>query len=803
MSAKDSNPGKFKKRLASEDVRPVEVLSDSPESLTGSVKRIIFRNNDNNFTVFHIVSGGNSFTASGIFHDNPVIGLKVTLTGKFTFHKKFGYQFNFENYEISLTTEKSSVVEYLSSNIFKGIGKSLAAEIYEVFREDTINVIDNDPERLREVKGIGDAKYGNIIRGLKESRGFRRAVMFFKPYFFSDYQIRAIYNEFEEKSIEIAENNPYMFTDIKGIGFKKADIMAGKLGISKDDPNRIKEAVRYVVKTMCENSGNSYVYYNDIKEGIGGILDDFEYFSKIGVNDLRKIIEELKTEKKLIIEPDEDLKTDKIYAPVYYFGEIGTAKELKRISGFQEPVRKKISKDKPPSFPSFLTEEQKNAVMNALNQKISIISGGPGTGKSTIIKTIVELFDGSDIALCSLSGKAAQRLADILGLPGDQKNGLAKVSTIHRLLKAKFDRTKNEVFFAFNENNKLPYDLIVIDEMSMVDVIIFHRLLKAVKDDAVLVLVGDVNQIPSVAPGDVLRDLIYSDRKDPLNVRPVFPLTFLTRVFRQDEGGLININAGNVLRNKRFIFKKKDITGKINKASEFTVRYRKEYDFKETGKTLLLDDFINFLKKIKEKRLDGMEGVDAVRLIKDIQVLTPMKKGELGYFNINRIMQDIFNPAIPGSSGYFDCNGLQFRLNDRVIQRKNNYDLDVFNGDGGTIYSISQNDKTVEVDFGNSAAPGLDGPRKLVKYDFIDVFDNITLAYALSIHKAQGSEFDNVIILFHQSHYIMLKKNLLYTAITRGKKNVVIFGTYKAFGIALGSREDIRNSGLKDRCCQL
>ncbi len=815
-------------------------------TINGIIKKTIFQNAENGFTILNIFSNGKFITASGAFFDKPVPDSKVKLKGEFTHHKKYGYQFNFTQYELSLANTKTAIIDYLSSSIFKGIGKVIAGQIYEKFKEKTLDIIDNEPEKLKDVGGIGRVKLAMVLEGLKESYGLRKTIMFFKPYQFSDYQIKSLYNQFKDKSITIAQENPYLFTEIKGIGFKKADIMAEKLGIKKDDPNRIKEALKYIIGQFCENSGNCYVYYKDIGSGMKEVLEDA---SRVSETDLKKYISDLIKEKKLIpdfdgvsdgnssnidltlIEDENKLNRLKIYLPVYYFSEIGVSKELKRIAEAVKPEAKIETKENiSNNLENFLqygkdsislTDEQKLAVSNALSHKISIISGGPGTGKSTVIKTIVALYGGKKIALTSLSGKAAQRLSDIVNTGNSGENTFSignssssnnniDISTIHRLLKAQFDRQTNESFFTYNENNKLPHDLIVIDEMSMVDIIIFYKLLKAVKDGAVLVLVGDVNQIPSVSPGDVLRDLIYSDASGSDETGAFFPAIFLTKVFRQNEGGLINLNAHNLLNNKKFNTGKKE-TGR----REFIIKYRREYDAVNSGKDELLKDFIEFIKKIADNRMN--KKTINTFAFDDIQVLTPMRKGDLGYNNLNKILQNIFNPLpdMPvGSDGIpstyatrtiFICNGIQFRLYDRVIQKKNNYDLDVFNGDTGYIVNIDHDEKTLSVDFSgsfiekNSIGNNLDGKNKTVVYDFLDIYENIMHAYALSIHKAQGSEFNNVIILFHQSHYMMLKKNLLYTAITRGKKNVVIFGTFKAFGIAMNSKEEKRNSGLKDR----
>ncbi len=826
--------------------------SEAVTTINGIIKRVVFQNIESGFTILNIFSNGKFITASGAFFDKPVIDSKIKLKGEFTHHKKYGYQFNFTQYEISLSNTKTAIIEYLSSNIFKGIGRVIAGEIYEKFKEKTLDIIDNEPEKLKDVSGIGAVKLGTILEGLKESYGLRNAVMFFKPYQFSNYQIKTIYNQFKDKSITIAKENPYLFTEIKGIGFKKADIMAEKLGIKRDDPNRAKEAVRYIINQICESSGNCYVYYKDIKDGMKEIIDDLEEFNlKNYLNDLikeKKILLDFKETPGLqcftgndaldltAVKDDNRINYIRIYLPVYYYCELGAAKELKRITGnnvyfagnenkilsVEDLDRNLLQEGGQGENKILLTEEQKVAVLNALKHKISIISGGPGTGKSTVIRTIVNLYKGKKTALTSLSGKAAQRLSDIVNSGYKEYAGsVADISTIHRLLKAQYDRQTNESFFTYNKNNKLPHDLIVIDEMSMVDAVIFYNLLKAVKDGVILVLVGDVNQIPSVSPGDVLRDLIYPDADAPHKINAFFPVTFLTKVFRQNEGGLINLNAHNLLNNKRFITSKNN-SGKSGSTagtsdSSFIIKYRKEYDAASEGKNELLKDFIEFAKRVSGKRINNKTGnlenagtAVPTRIFDDIQILTPMRKGDLGYFNLNNILQNIFNPMpVPApAEDVFICNGVQFRLYDKVIQKRNNYDLDVFNGDTGYIINIDYTAKSLTVDFSNYGNFGdfakdkniaESEAKKEVKYDFLDVYDNISLAYALSIHKAQGSEFNNVIILFHQAHYLMLKKNLLYTAITRGKKNVVIFGTFKAFNIAVRSKEEIRNSGLGDR----
>ena len=849
------------------------------QTVHGIIKSVIFCNQTNGFIILRLFSKDRTLIASGNFFDMPVVDSKIKLKGRYVYHKKYGYQFNFDEYELFLATTKTAIINYLSSSIFKGIGKFLAEEIYDKFKEDTLNIIDNEPERIREVKGIGDVKINFVIEGIKSSAGLRRAIMFFKPYQFSDYQIKAVYNKFKEKSIQLAKENPYIFTEIKGIGFKKADIMANKLGISKHDPNRIKEAVKYLINELCMNNGNTFVYFSDIKNNISEMIEDFGNNDETGINgeinisadadteqvnfnfkDLKKFIIELSTAKQIIIDPpflfsdfnnenadvcQTDFNMRKIYLPVYYYSELRIAKELQRLLQYAQyntesnnsggstdcNTANKDADAAPNNFSEFLTEEQKNAVINAIKYKISIISGGPGTGKSTIIKEICKIHNEKNIALTSLSGKAAQRLEDIIFAADEKHSGkhngsdaedgtTYSISTIHRLLKATINRETNESYFTYNENNKLPFDLVVIDEMSMVDAVIFSQLLKALKDEAKLVLVGDVNQLPSVNPGDLLRDLINFNEK-------IIPSVFLTKVFRQNEGGLINLNAHNLLNNKKFItyaannlneFKHEDIKVKINegikvpdskktkKHNEFMIKYKKIYDEKETGKVYVLEDFIDFIKKVKNKRIEKQKTNKDVYInnhdnnynhhvdFNDIQVLTPMRKGELGYFKLNTILQEIFNPIenINSSEDTFICNGVQFRVNDRVIQTKNNYDLDVFNGDTGVIISIDHIGKTMTVNFS-----------KPVAYDFLDVYSNLSLAYALSIHKSQGSEFDNVIIIFHQTHYMMLKKNLLYTAITRGKKNVVIFGTFKAFSIAMHSKIEERNSGLKDRLIEI
>jgi exodeoxyribonuclease V alpha subunit len=433
---------------------------------------------------------------------------------------------------------------------------------------------------------------------------------------------------------------------------------------------------------------------------------------------------------------------------------MSVTKELYRIYNSQTA---KINTGIINSGDIMLTEQQESAVIKAVSNNFSVISGGPGTGKSTIIKKIYEIFKNNNlsVALTSLSGKATARLSGIIN--GFQLND--KISTIHRLLGTAHG-SKGEFYnFLYNENKKLPYDAIIIDEISMVDINMFLSLLKAIKNGAFVILVGDANQLPSIGPGNILKDIINTN---------IFPVTFLTKIFRQAEGGFINLNAYNLLNNQKFI------TGNNNTSGGFLIKYKKEYDIKEKGKDFLYDDFKNMIESIRNKRKQGFD---------DIQILTPMRKGTLGYNNLNTLLQSVFNE---GDKDSFVANGITYKIDDRIIQIRNNYNDEVFNGDGGFITKINHNNKTVTVI--------IDG--KEVIYSFLEAQANISLAYALSIHKSQGSEFDNVIIIFHQSQFTMLKKSILYTAITRAKKNVVLFGTYKAFWIAQKAVDETRNSAL-------
>jgi exodeoxyribonuclease V alpha subunit len=730
-------------------------------TITGVIKKLVYNDIQTGYTVFTVFYDNKYIAFAGTTANLPdeVRDIKIKVTGKFKYNKKYGTQFEFSEYQLMIETAETALIGYLSSHVFKGIGDNIAKKIYETFGKETLDIVDNKPEELIKVKGIGKKKLEVLINGIKVSQDYKSILMFFKPYQFSDYQIKVIYEKFGINAINIAKVNPYKFTEIKGIGFKKADIMAAKLGIPKNDENRILFGTLYAIIEFCYNLGHTYITESEINKEISEIMPELAESEK----HITYFINKLLDDNKIIIEDKNNniisahiasISGYKIYPKTLYEAEMSVTKELYRIYNSQTA---KINTGIINSGDIMLTEQQESAVIKAVSNNFSVISGGPGTGKSTIIKKIYEIFKNNNlsVALTSLSGKATARLSGIIN--GFQLND--KISTIHRLLGTAHG-SKGEFYnFLYNENKKLPYDAIIIDEISMVDINMFLSLLKAIKNGAFVILVGDANQLPSIGPGNILKDIINTN---------IFPVTFLTKIFRQAEGGFINLNAYNLLNNQKFI------TGNNNTSGGFLIKYKKEYDIKEKGKDFLYDDFKNMIESIRNKRKQGFD---------DIQILTPMRKGTLGYNNLNTLLQSVFNE---GDKDSFIANGITYKIDDRIIQIRNNYNDEVFNGDGGFITKINHNNKTVTVI--------IDG--KEVIYSFLEAQANISLAYALSIHKSQGSEFDNVIIIFHQSQFTMLKKSILYTAITRAKKNVVLFGTYKAFWIAQKAVDETRNSAL-------
>ncbi|MFQ5456657.1 MAG: ATP-dependent RecD-like DNA helicase [Nitrospirota bacterium] len=741
---------------------------ETEDSLTGNVERITYVNEENGYTVARIrVKGAGSLVP--IVGYMPTIGVGETLElyGRWMFHKEYGRQFSVSSYTTSFPSTANGIKRYLASSFIKGIGPIMADRIVDKFGADTLDIIENTPERLSEVDGIGEQRIGQIKEAWDAQKEIRGIMIFLQGYDITpNYSIK-IFKRYGKDSIEVIRENPYRLAqDIIGIGFKSADKIAQKIGIPADSINRAEAGVLYFLWEIG-NEGHVYYPYNEL-------IDKVKTLLQIDRDIIAKAIERLFEEKKIIIEhtPDKELKSYRVeelrvenlefrtqnsetlskivYLPLYYYSEIGIATLIKRISSAPSFIRaidgSRALEWVEKRLDIRLAEKQSEAILSSAKNKILIITGGPGTGKTTIIRAITKIFEQRDIniILSAPTGRAAKRLSESTG---------REAKTIHRLLEYSFQQGG----FKRNQDYPLECDLIVIDEVSMIDTILMNSLLKAVPLHAIVIFVGDGDQLPSVGAGNVLKDIIASG---------AIPVIRLNEIFRQAGNSLINTNAHRINSGKFPIVPKQN-----NSLLDF-------YMIDKDVPGEVADTIVSLYKD----RIPSRFGFDA---IKDIQVITPMHRGEAGVANLNRMLQDSLNPSKREIIKF----GQRFRVRDKVMQITNNYDKAVFNGDIGEITGMDEEEHEITVSF--------DGHR--IVYEFSEL-DEITLAYAVSVHKSQGSEYPAVILPLITQHYIMLQRNLLYTAVTRAKRLVVIVGTKKALAIAIRNNKVLkRYTGLRDR----
>jgi exodeoxyribonuclease V alpha subunit len=707
--------------------------------LQGQLERITFRNEENHFTIAKIKVKGQKDLVTivgSLFSAAP--GEILKLTGTWDRHPKFGEQFKFTSYETVVPATLHGIERYLGSGLIKGIGPVMAKRLVEKFGTETLDVIENHPQRLAEVEGIGEKRIGMIKAAWQEQKEVRNVMLFLQSHDVSSAYAAKIYRQYGREAIAVVRENPYrLATDIFGIGFRTADNIAAKLGIPKDSSLRAEAGVLYVLQQL---SAEGHVYYphDSLIEECLKILD-------ISAETIARAIETIAAEKRIVVEGDA------VYLAEFHVAEKGIAEHLKTIN---KAERRLFSADKDRALDAVqrdlkitLADNQAMAIQQSLGAKVMVITGGPGTGKTTIIRAIIRLhkLSGMRILLAAPTGRAAKRMAEATG--HDAK-------TIHRLLEFS---PKNNGGFKRNDENQLDADMIVIDEASMVDTLLMYHLLKAVPKQTTLILVGDVDQLPSVGAGNVLRDIIDSG---------FIPCIRLNEIFRQSRESLIILNAHRINR------------GDLPVTHAEREGQQDFYFIQQEEPEKVLEKIIELCShKVPEKF-----GFDPVN---DIQVLTPMHRGVVGATNLNAELQRHLNR----SADELTRGGRAFRTGDKVMQIRNNYDKDVFNGDIGRIASIDREDHEVIVDF--------DG--KAVAYDFTDL-DELILAYAISVHKSQGSEYPVVILPVLTQHYMLLQRNLLYTAVTRGKKLVIIIGTKKALAIAIRNKKPLeRYTSLKER----
>ncbi|MGV8056672.1 MAG: ATP-dependent RecD-like DNA helicase [Smithellaceae bacterium] len=711
------------------------MTSTNLTDLQGQIERITFTSEETGYTVAKIKVYGRKELVTIIGNMiNPTPGEIIRLKGEWVNNPQYGEQFKFSFCQTSVPASVYGIEKYLGSGLIKGIGPVMAKRIVKMFKEKTLEVIEKETDKLTAVTGIGSKRIGMIKRAWEEQKEIREVMIFLQSHGVSSGYAAKIYRQYGNGSIKIVQENPYrLATDIFGIGFITADKIAENLGFARDSDLRAAAGILYVLHELTDE-GHVYYPYELLIEKCKEILDiDREIIVQaIGVIALDKqiAIEDLNSD---IVEFKENNKA--IYLSGYHTAEKNLATRLKTLINSPQSIRK-IDTEKAiewiqEKLSINLAEKQTEAISCASENKVMIITGGPGTGKTTIINAVLKIFSAlkANILLAAPTGRAAKRMSETTG---------HEAKTIHRLLE--YNMRKH----AFQKNEEFPLDcqLLIVDEASMIDTLLMHHLLKAIPPTSTLIMVGDVNQLPSVGAGNVLKDIIDSG---------IVPVVQLNEIFRQAKESSIIVNA-HVINEGRI----PNLKSSQDKLHDF-------YFIEQEDAQKNLEMIINLVKE----RIPERFGFDPIN---DIQVLTPMHRGKVGAANLNQELQKALNPGDVGLTR----GGRSFRINDKVMQITNNYDKEVYNGDIGRITTIDEESQEVTVSIDD---------RKVI-YDYSDL-DELVHAYAISIHKSQGSEYPAVVIPILTQHYVLLQRNLLYTGVTRGKKLVVIVGTKKAVAIAV------------------
>lgn len=728
------------------------------EKLAGYVEHIIYRNADNGYTVLNLVSGEEEITCVGIF-SAIAEGENIEASGDYTDHPTYGKQFKVESFEEKAPEDEEAIERYLGSGAIRGIGLALAARIVRRFKADTFRIIEEEPERLAEVKGISERKAMEIADQVNEKRDLRQAMIFLQQYGITMNLAVKVYQQYGQEVYGIIRENPYRLADdIEGVGFRTADEIAVRVGIRMDSDFRIRSGILYVL-LQASTEGHTYLPEEELTRRTGQLLE-------VGEEQIEKQYMDLAIERKIIMKQGEN--QTQIYAASFYYMEANTATMLKQLNvSYEVPdleIEERVRRIEKQTGME-LDEHQMTAVKEAVRNGLLIITGEPGTGKTTTINTIIKYFEmeGLDIFLAAPTGRAAKRMSETTGF---------EARTIHRMLELN-GGVDGAAGFERNEQNPLETDVVIIDEMSMVDISLMHALLKAVAVGTRLILVGDVNQLPSVGPGSVLRDII---RSHECNV------VMLTKIFRQASTSDIIVNAHKINQGEEVTLD--------NKSMDFF--FLKRYD---------ADVIISVVLQLIKQKLPKF--VDATPY--DIQVLTPMRKGLLGVERLNGILQRYLNPPSPQKREK-EHGDILFREGDKIMQTRNNYQLEweirtkyglsvdkgtgVFNGDMGIVREINDFAETMTVEFDEG---------RMVEYPY-KLLDELELAYAITIHKSQGSEYPAVVIPLLSGPSMLMNRNLLYTAVTRARKCVTLVGNEVTFAqMVQNTSQQKRYSGLCDR----
>jgi len=761
--------------------------------LEGSVESIVFRNEDNHYTVarFRTNDSGRLFrddlativgTLPGVH-----VGELLSVEGEWEKDPKYGRQLHVTSFTQRLPASPEGITRYLGSGLIKGIGPKKAQRIVEYFGEQTLAIIEQQPERLSEVKGISTKDREQIAKSWVEQNEIKELHLFLQSHDVSMNLATRIYKQYGQESIKVIRENPYQLAqDVFGIGFRTADEIAVKLGLPRDGVPRLATGLKYVLAQAANDDGHCFLPENELIRRASDIL-------QAPRESLSQAKEQLRHERDVFIEPplpvqvnlrpqstsedeaasevearniepgEEAEPQQRIYFGPFWHAENGSARILRALLRSRTKLPHVSQQHWDAVFDylaqsrnMLLTEKQRAAVQMAYNSKVSILTGGPGTGKSTSIRALLMVLRKRkiEVALAAPTGRAAKRLTEATGAVGFQ------AKTLHRLLEyAPHDNT-----YQRNEENPLPYQFVIVDEVSMIDILLFYHLLKALPPDAHLLLVGDADQLPSVGPGNVLRDLLRSE---------AIPSMVLTELFRQAQQSQIVVNAHRINAGQMPSLKREPKGDFFFVTEEDPIRAQH-----------LVLDFV-------QRRIPTHYHLKPMT---DIQVLSPMYRGPLGVTSLNEELQARLNPNALVS---VEWSGRTLRLGDKVMQVRNNYDKGVFNGDVGWIRAIDKENSTIKVEFLEEAGP------LLVSYDFNEL-DELVLAYAVTVHKSQGSEYPAIVLTLVSQHYMLLQRNLLYTAITRAKRLCVVIGQPRALEVAVrNNRVSLRNTGLAERLSQL
>ena len=709
------------------------------EKLQCVIERITYHNDENGYSVVKVSANGYSdvVAAVGIMPEVHV-GSIFNLYGSWKIHPKFGQQFSFERCEETLPATVNGIMKYLGSGLIKGVGSVYAKRIVDTFGDDTLNILDNEPDRLSEVPGLGAKRVEMIKKSWVEQQEVKNIMLFLQSHDVSTSLAAKIFKHYGNDSIAVITENPYRLADdIWGIGFKTADSIAKKLGYGHERFERLRSGIFYTLNKLSE-LGHCFSYRDELIKAAGELLEVDEDLIAAPLDKMIK---------------NNDLIQDDtaIYLPVFYYSEVGTANRLLNLidSGITMYMGTDMINSRTVAGSKSINydDSQIEAIKAALENKVFVLTGGPGTGKTTTTMGIIETYQerGAKILLAAPTGRAAKRMSEVTRM---------EAKTIHRLLEMKPSEG-----FQRNENNKLTGDVLIVDECSMIDIILMNSLMKAVPDNMSVIFVGDVDQLPSVGAGKVLSDMLASG---------VIPYVRLDKIFRQAQKSRIITNAHKINHG--------EMPYLTDKNSDFLFMAEEEDELALERSQKAADKIVKLCTEIMPQWKINPD---------DIQVLTPMRRGAVGSAELNLRLQAALNPE----NVALKRAGFEYRVKDRVMQIRNNYDKAVFNGDIGIVTSISPEDNTLTVNF--------DGRR--INYDVTDL-DELVLAYATTIHKSQGSEFPYVIMPVMMSHYVMLQRNLLYTGVTRAKKGLIIVGEKKAVYIAVKNNKIVeRNTKLAER----